>query len=125
MKMSSTISQPTAMRPCVVSTSRRSCSARSRTTVLATDRARPNTSPASVDQPRNQASAQPSALATMIWTIAPGTAIDFTDSRSLSEKCSPTPNIRRMTPISASSAIRSWSATNPGVNGPTTTPASK
>ncbi len=93
--------------------------------MLATDRARPNTRPARVDQPSSQARAQPKAVATMICAIAPGTAIAFTDSRSLSEKCSPTPNISRMTPISASSAISPWSATKPGVNGPTTTPASR
>ena len=33
----------------------------------------------------------------------PGTAMARTDSRSFSEKCRPTPNISRMTPISASS----------------------
>ena len=43
--MSSTISQPTAMRPRSVSSKRRSCIARSSTTVLATDKARPNTTP--------------------------------------------------------------------------------
>ena len=37
--------------------------------------------------------------------------IAFTDSRSLSEKCRPTPNISRMTPISASSSASPWSAT--------------
>ena len=38
-----------------------------------------------------------------------------TDSRSFSEKCRPTPNISRMTPISASSGASAWSATKPGV----------
>ena len=36
-----------------------------------------------------------------------------------SEKCSPTPNISRMTPSSASSGASAWSATKPGVCGPT------
>ena len=49
---SSTTSQPTAMRPRSVSISRRSCKARSSTTVLATDSAKPNTTPAPIDQPR-------------------------------------------------------------------------
>ena len=48
----------------------------------------------------------PSRVAISIWTTAPGIAIARTDSRSLSEKCMPTPNISRMTPISASSAAR-------------------
>ena len=43
---SSTISQPTAMRPRSVSIRRRSCMARSSTTVLATESASPNTMPA-------------------------------------------------------------------------------
>ncbi len=42
---SSTISQPTAMRPRWVSSKRRSSRARNSTTVLATDNARPNTKP--------------------------------------------------------------------------------
>lgn len=54
-----------------------------------------------------------------------GMATRRTASRSLIEKCSPTPNISRMTPISASSAASFSSATNPGVNGPTATPASR
>ena len=48
---SSTTSQPTAMRPRSVSSMWRSWKARSMTTVLATDRARPNTMPAIHDQP--------------------------------------------------------------------------
>ena len=55
----------------------------------------------------------------------PGTAILRTASRSASEKCRPTPNISRMTPISASWAARPASATKPGVNGPTAMPASR
>lgn len=45
---------------------------------------------------------------------SPGMAIDFTAIRSLSEKCSPTPNISRMTPSSASSGASLVSATKPG-----------
>ncbi len=67
----------------------------------------------------------PSSVAVPIWTMAPGTAIAFTESRSFSEKCRPTPNISRMTPISASSLARFWSATKPGVKGPTATPATR
>ena len=47
----------------------------------------------------------PSKVAIAIWPTAPGIAIARTESRSFSEKCRPTPNISRMTPISAS-----WSA---------------
>ena len=70
--MSSTISQPTAMRPRSVSSKRRSCIARSSTTVLATDKARPNTTPALIDQPSHHASPMPSAVATAICAMAPG-----------------------------------------------------
>ena len=109
--MSSTISQPTAMRPRSVSSKRRSCIARSSTTVLATDKARPNTTPALIDQPSHHASPMPSAVATAICAMAPGMAMRPTESRSSSEKCRPTPNIRRITPISASSFAMPWSAT--------------
>jgi hypothetical protein len=44
---------------------------------------------------------QPMAVATAICTIAPGTAMADTDNRSFSEKCSPTPNISKIKPISA------------------------
>ena len=125
MARSSTISQPTAMRPRSVSTNRRSLSARSNTTVLATDSARPNTMPPASDQPRMADSPTPSRVAAEIWATAPGMAMAPTLSRSLSEKCRPTPNISRMTPISANSGARVWSATKPGVNGPTTIPASR
>ena len=74
-------------------------------------------------QPSAQARPAPSTVAKAICTIAPGTAMARTDSRSLSEKCRPTPNISRMTPISASSSASDWSATKPGVFGPTRTPA--
>ena len=69
---SSTTSQPTAMRPRSVSSSRRSCSARSTTTVLATESARPNTSPPPSGQPSSSPSPTPSAVATTICAIAPG-----------------------------------------------------
>ena len=60
-----------------------------------------------------------------ICTTAPGIAMARTESRSSSEKCSPTPNISRITPISASSLASPWSATKPGVNGPIAMPASR
>lgn len=125
MAKSSTISQPTAMRPRSVSIRRRSCKARSSTTVEATESASPKTSPAPIDQPSIQARPAPSAVAKPIWTIAPGTAMARTDNRSFSEKCSPTPNISKMTPISASSLARPASATKQGVFGPTSTPATR
>jgi hypothetical protein len=77
--------------------------ARSSTTVLATDSASPKTMPAPIGQPSHHASPIPSAVALAIWTTAPGMAMPRTESRSSSEKCSPTPNISRMMPISASS----------------------
>ena len=101
--MSSTMSHPTAMRPRSVSIRRRSCSARNSTTVLATESAKPKTTPAPVGQPSINARPTPRSVATAICATAPGIAIARTDSRSLSEKCNPTPNISRMTPISASS----------------------
>ena len=115
MTRSSTISQPTAMRPRSVLMMRRSCRARSSTTVLATDSARPKVIPAPIGQPSRLPSPTPKAVATAICTMAPGTAMSRTDHRSFSEKCRPTPNISRMTPISASSLASDWSATKPGV----------
>ncbi len=122
---SSTISQPMAICPRWLSISCRSSSARSSTTVLAVERHRPKTMPVISDQPRAAESAIPSSVATAIWAIAPGMAIDFTAIRSLSEKCSPTPNISRMTPSSASSGASLVSATKPGVKGPASTPAKR
>ena len=122
---SSTISQPTAILPRRVSSRRRSSMARSSTTVLATDSARPNTRPCRVGQPMNQARPQPSTVAVAICTMAPGMAIAFTSSRSSTEKCRPTPNISRITPISDSSMASDGSATKPGVKGPTRMPASR
>ena len=112
---SSTISQPTAIRPRTVSSSRRSSIARSSTTVEAVAREKPNTSPCRVGQPMTEATPQPSRVATVICAIAPGTAMLFTSSRSSMEKCRPTPNISSITPISASWLAISWSATKPGV----------
>ncbi len=113
--MSSTISQPTAMRPRLVSTRRRSSSARSSTTVLAHDSDSPKTMPAPFDQPIHRAMPQPSVVATAICASAPGRAMLRTDIRSRHEKCRPTPNISRITPISASCGASSWSPTKPGV----------
>jgi len=122
---SSTMSQPTAIRPCSVSSSLRCSRARNRTTVLATDMASPNTSPAGRSQPQPIARAAPIAVATAICAMAPGRAIRRTRNNVSTEKCRPTPNINRMTPISASSAARLESPTKPGVKGPTATPATR
>lgn len=70
--------------------------------MLATDKARPNTSPCINGQPMLHANAQPSSVATTICASAPGTAIHFTSIRSSSEKCRPTPNISSITPSSES-----------------------
>ena len=66
MTRSSTMSQPTAMRPRSVSTRRPSCKARKTTTVLATDSARPKTAPAPMPQPNAIASPKPSSATTTI-----------------------------------------------------------
>ena len=99
---SSTISQPIAMRPSPDSSRPRASSARSSTTVLATDSASPNTSPAPSDQPHAIATPMASAVARTICARAPGSATARTARRSRNEKCIPTPNMSRMTPISAS-----------------------
>jgi hypothetical protein len=49
----------------------------------------------------------------------------LTASRSSSDRCRPTPNIKSITPISASWDATPTSATIPGVAGPMTTPASR
>ena len=122
---SSTTSQPTAMRPFIESSTPADSSALSSTTVLATDRLRPNTSPAPRLQPQAQLTRPPSSVATVICTTAPGKAMRRTANRSSSEKCRPTPNISSITPISASWLAMSRSATKPGVEGPMSTPATR
>ena len=52
-------------------------------------------------------------------------AMRRTAIRSSIEKCSPTPNISSITPISASWPASPMSATKPGVAGPTMMPASR
>jgi hypothetical protein len=79
--------------------------------VLATESASPKTSPVPTGQPMAQASAMPSPVAAAICPTAPGIAMARTASRSPREKWRPTPNISRMTPISASWGASSWSAT--------------
>jgi hypothetical protein len=122
---SSTTSHPIAMRPSFELIMSRSWSARSNTTVLATDSDNPNMIPAPNDHPHKIARPAPSAVATMICVNAPGNATRRTAKRSRMEKCVPTPNISRITPISASCGARCASATKPGVNGPTTIPANR
>jgi hypothetical protein len=67
----------------------------------------------------------PAATTVMIRTcrIAPGMAIRRTGASRLIENSTPRANRRRTTPSSASSLICPASPTNPGVNGPMTTPA--
>jgi len=122
---SSTTSQPTAIWPLTDLSTPRASSARSSTTVLATDRHSPKTMDAPRLQPQIEETPMPRSVAAAIWTMAPGTAIFLTAIRSSSEKCSPTPNINSITPISASCPARPTSATKPGVAGLTTIPASK
>ncbi|MNL69886.1 hypothetical protein D3C87_1948030 [compost metagenome] len=80
----------------------------------ATDSASPNRMDPNRPQPRRRPSPMPSRVANPICTMAPGMASARTLIRSFNEKCRPTPNIRRMTPSSASSAPSSRSATKPG-----------
>ncbi len=122
---SSTISQPTAMRPLAVVTALRSSRAFSSTTVLATDRLRPSTSPLARLHPQASAKAVPSAVAITICPTAPGIARRRTARRSATEKCRPTPNIISMTPISASWPARPPSVRESGIALPTTTPATR
>ena len=102
MTRSSTSNQPTAIRPLIESSRPRSPSALSSTTVLAQDRLRPKTSAEPKLQPHSIETPTPSKVATAICKIAPGRAIRRTCIRSFREKCIPTPNIRNMTPSSAS-----------------------
>ena len=125
MARSSTISQPTATRPLGLSSRVRSSRAFRSTTVLATERLSPTTRPVPSGQPHSRHRPMPRAVARTIWRMAPGTASRRTASRSAAEKCSPTPNISKMMPTSANCTESSPSATNPGVKGPTRTPASR
>ncbi len=125
VRTSSTRSHPTAAWPWVVASSSRSSSTRMRTTVLATARAMPSTSPEATDHPKATPMARPSSVDTPLWRRAPGIAIPLTARRSLKWKCRPTPNIRRTTPISASCEASPTSPTKPGVWGPMATPASR
>ncbi|MCY1289294.1 hypothetical protein D9M70_383810 [compost metagenome] len=115
---SSTTSHPTAMRPFMVSSTPRLSRALSSTTVLAHDKDKPNIRPLPQCQPQPHAITMPNTVAIPICTTAPGIAMRLTASRSLKEKCRPTPNISSMTPISESCEARWTSATNPGVPGP-------
>ena len=99
---SSTTSQPTAMWPACVCSARASDSTRMSTTVLATERQRPNTIAPAQPQPSACTAAAPSAVATTLCTMAPGIAMRRTASSSSRWNCRPTPNMSRMTPISAS-----------------------
>jgi hypothetical protein len=71
--------------------------------------------------PRNA----PSAVATAPMASAPGTAMPLTANSSSMWNCSPTPNINRITPTSASCCAMVASTTSPGVLGPTRVPASR
>ena len=122
---SSTTSQPTAIRPFMLSSTPRASSALSRTTVLAQDNDSPNNRPCPHSQPQAIATPSPSKVAHVICTTAPGTAIRLTASKSPNEKCRPTPNISNITPISDNWAARCMSATKPGVAGPIKIPATR
>ena len=122
---SSTISQPTAMRPLVVPSALRSSSAFTSTTVLATDSARPRIRPAPNVHPQSIAIPAPISVASTICTTAPGIAMLRTASSAPREKCSPTPNMSRITPISASWPAIAVSALKPGIDVAISTPATR
>jgi hypothetical protein len=88
-----------------------STSTRVSTTVLATAMAMPKTAPSVQLQPKPRITIMLNPVATALWTIVPGTAIRFTASSSLKWKCSPTPNISRITPMCAICSARWRSAT--------------
>ena len=87
---SSTTSQPTAMRPSTESSAPRCSSARSSTTVLATDSARPNTQAgAQASSPTATRRAAPSRGRDHdLQRVRPAARSPCTASRSRSEKCS-------------------------------------
>src|SRR3546814_18262125 len=97
---------PTAIRPLIESSVLRCSSARSSTTVDATDRARQKTSPAPAVQPPRCTRPAPTRAATTIWTPAPGTAHLRPPPTYFTEHSSPTPTITRITPTSRSEERR-------------------
>ena len=101
MAMSSTISQPMAIRPRLESLMCQRSKAAINTTVLAHESAKPNTRPAPQLQPIMEAKPMPKTVAKPICTMAPGSATLRTAIKSLMEKCRPTPNISKITPNSA------------------------
>ena len=111
--------------PCGALSRLRSSSAFRSTTVLATDRLSPNTRPAPRLQPQSHAQADAEQRGEHDLADRAGHREPRTASRSDAEKCRPTPNISRMTPISASWPTGRASATKPGVNGPITMPATQ
>ncbi len=74
----------------------------------------PRTMASPVVQPMSTPSSVPRTLATRIGTSAPGNTMRRTATRSRREKWSPTPNISRMTPISASSRASSGAGDEAG-----------
>ena len=113
--MSCTTSQPIATCPSAVSTIPLSSNARSMTTVLATETAMPRIKPLRQLQPIVTASPMQARVAAVLCASAPGIASERTASRSFKLKCRPTPNISRITPISASWDAIFASPTTPGV----------
>ncbi len=67
----------------------------------------------------------PTSVDSVVCKAAPGMAILRTLHRSFSEKWRPTPNIMKMTPISANWAAALVSPVKPGVKGLITSPATR
>ena len=81
--------------------------------------------PPPIDQPHIVAIAVPIAVATAICTSGPISTMRRTAIRSATEKCRPTPNISRITPMSASWPAIEVVATMSLANRPITTPATR
>ena len=120
---SSTTKQPTVIFPGIALIKSLASNAFKATTVLAQDSDNPTIKLAPHDHPQHLANKIPKIVEIVICVIAPGTAIFLTDIKSFVEKCSPTPNINNITPISESCLPNSTSAVNPGLPGPIKIPA--
>ena len=116
---------PIAARPWRLSISPRSTRILSTTSVELMAIADPMTTASTGDSPSRMTTAAPATAVITIWAMAPGTAIRHTRRSSWSENSTPRANSSSTTPSSASCPICSWSPTNPGVNGPMTTPAAR
>ena len=121
---SCTTSQPMATWPLGVTESLRSSRAFITTTVDAHESVMPKTiALGSTQSQARSATTVPAAPDAAICSIAPVTATPLTFTRSATEKCRPTPNIRSITPISANCSVTTRSTLGRSGKRPTDTPA--